>query len=282
MTASVVGAIAPKLEQAEIERSRGKPTDNLDAYDYFLRGMSAVHQWTKEANIEALRMFSKAIDLDPNFASAYGMAARCYSQRKAGGWVTDRARDIVEAERMARRAAALGTDDAVALCTAGIGLAFVVGDTDDGVALIDRALALNPDLAMAWLFSGWVNVWLGEPDLAIKHLAHAMRLSPHDPQIAMMQAATACAHFFADRIAEATSWAERSVRFQPNYFIASCVLAASSAIAGNLSEAEKAVARLRQIDPALRVSNLLDSFPIRRPEDFARWAEGLRKAGLPD
>ncbi len=282
MTASVVGAIAPKLEQAEIERSRGKPTDNLDAYDYFLRGMSAVHQWTKEANIEALRMFSKAIDLDPNFSSAYGMAARCYSQRKAGGWVTDRARDIVEAERMARRAAALGTDDAVALCTAGIGLAFVVGDTDDGVALIDRALALNPDLAMAWLFSGWVNVWLGEPDLAIKHLAHAMRLSPHDPQIAMMQAATACAHFFADRIAEATSWAERSVRFQPNYFIASCVLAASSAIAGNLSEAEKAVARLRQIDPALRVSNLLDSFPIRRPEDFARWAEGLRKAGLPD
>jgi TolB-like protein/DNA-binding SARP family transcriptional activator len=282
MTTSVVGAIAPKLEQAEIERSRSKPTDNLDAYDYFLRGMSAVHQWTKEANIEAIKMFTRAADLDPNFASTYGMLSRCYSQRRAGGWVTDRARDIVETERVARKAAALGADDAVALCTAGIGLAFVVGETDDGIALIDRALVLNPNLAMAWLFSGWVNVWLGEPDLAVANLAHAMRLSPNDPQIAMMQAATACAHFFAGRIAEATTWAERSVRLQPNYFIASCVLAASSALDSHLEEAAKAIARLRQIDPGLRISNLLDSFPIRRQEDFARWADGLRKAGLPE
>jgi tetratricopeptide (TPR) repeat protein len=135
---------------------------------------------------------------------------------------------------------------------------------------------------MAWLFSGWVNVWLGEPDVAIEHVAHAMRLSPHDPQIAMMEGATALAHFFAGRVAEATSWAEKSVRLQPNYFIATCVLAASSAIAGRLAEAEKAIARLRQIDPALRISNLLDSFPIRRQEDFARWADGLRKEGLPE
>jgi TolB-like protein len=282
ITVSVVGAIAPKLEQAEIERSRRKPTDNLDAYDYFLRGMSAVHQWTKEANIEAIQMFAKATELDPNFASAYGMLSRCYSQRKAGGWVTDRARDIVETERVARRAAALGSDDAVALCTAGIGLAFVVGETDEGIALIDRSLMLNPNLAMAWLFSGWVNVWLGEPDLAIANLAHAMRLSPNDPQVAMMQASTACAHFVADRIAEATSWAERSVRLRPNYFVASCVLAASYALGGRLEEAAKAITRLRQIDPGFRISNLLDSFPIRRQEDFARWAEGLRKAGLPE
>src|SRR5262249_38351328 len=98
----------------------------------------------------------------------------------------------------------------------------------------------------------------------------------------MRQAAPACAHFFAGRIAEATSWAERSVRLQPNYFIASCVLAASSALGGRFEEAAKAITRLRQIDPGLRISNLLDSFPIRRPEDFARWADGWRKAGLPE
>src|SRR5262249_30211159 len=112
MTASVVGAIAPKLEQAEIERSRSKPTDNLDAYDYFLRGMSAVHQWTREANIEAIQMFAKAADLDPNFASAYGMLSRCYSQRKAGGWVTDRAPAILSTQRLARTSAAPGLHDA--------------------------------------------------------------------------------------------------------------------------------------------------------------------------
>jgi TolB-like protein len=149
VTSCVVGAIGPKLEQAEIERAKRKPTENLDAYDYFLRGMSAVHLWTKEGNNEALRMFNKAIELDPDFASAYGMAARCYSQRKAGGWVTDRVHDMASVERMARRVSEVGTDDAVALCTAGIGLSFVAGEVDDGAELIDRALELNPNLALA-------------------------------------------------------------------------------------------------------------------------------------
>ena len=137
VTASVVGAIAPKLEQAEIERAKRKPTESLDAYDYFLRGMAAFHQWTREANSEALSLFYKAIELDPNFASAYGLAARCYAQRKTNGWVTDRAYEIAETARLARRAAELGRDDAVALCTAGIALAFVVGDLDGGAAYID-------------------------------------------------------------------------------------------------------------------------------------------------
>jgi len=147
VTASVVGAIAPKPEQAEIERVKYKPTASLDAYDYYLRGMAAVHLWTREGNEEALAHFQRAIELDPGFASAYGMAARCYTQRKAAGWVVDRARDIAEAERTARRAVELGKEDALALAMAGNALAYVVGDLDDGAALIDQALALNPNLA---------------------------------------------------------------------------------------------------------------------------------------
>ena len=278
----MVGAIAPKVELAEIERARRKPTESLDAYDYFLRGISAVHRWTKEGGNEALRMFRKAIEIDPNFASAYAMAVRCYSQRKAGGWVTDRDQDVAEAERLALRAAELGADDAVALCTAGIGLAFVVGETEKGATLIDRALSLNPNLAMAWLFSGWVNVWFGRPEIAVERVGHAMRLSPNDPQIAMMQAAMACAHFFADRVAEAITWAERSVALQPHYFIGACVLAVAKAAAGRIPESHKAMVRLRQIDPALRISNLWEWFPIRREEDLSRWVEGLRLAGLPE
>jgi TolB-like protein len=282
VTESVVGALVPKLEQAEMERARRKPTLNLDAYDYYLRGLSAVHLWTREGNDEALRMFGKAIELDPGFAPAYGMAARCYSQRKAGGWVTDRARDIAEVDRLARRAAELGAYDAVALATAGIGLAYVVDDTDGGAAMIDRALDLNSNLAMAWLFSGWVRAWQGNPDVAIQHVAQAMRLSPQDPQAAMMHGATACAHFFAGRIAEALSWAERSLRLQPNYFMAAAILAASTAITERHADADKAVARLRQVDPSLRLGNLAESFSIKRQDDFARLKEGLRKAGLPE
>ena len=199
VTASVVGAIAPKLEQAEIERAKRKPTESLDAYDYYLRGMASFHQWTKEANNEALRLFYRAIELDPDFASAYGMAAWCYVWRKSNGWMTDRAQEIAEAARLARRAVELGKDDAVALAQGGHALAFVVGDLDGGAAFIDRALVLNPNLATAWLLSGWMRAYLGEPDVAIEHLARAMRLSPLDPILYQMQSGIAFAHFFAGR-----------------------------------------------------------------------------------
>jgi TolB-like protein len=281
VTASVVGAIGPKLEQAEIDRAKRKPTESLDAYDYFLRGMACVHRWNREANSEALRMFYRAIELDQDFASAYGMAARCYSQRKASAWMVDRAEEVAETARLARRAAELGKDDPVALCTAGIALAFVVGERDDGAALIDRSLALNPNWAWAWLFSGWAKVWAGEPEVAIEHVTRAMRLSPHDPQIVNAQAAMASAHFFAGRYAEASRWAEVAVLEQPSHFIATCLVAASGALGGRTKEAQKAMTRLRELDPALRLSNLKELFPIRRPEDFAKWEESMRRAGLP-
>src|SRR5262249_35401258 len=139
VTISVVGAIAPRLEKAEIERAKRKPTESLDAYDYYLRGMAYVYLWTREGNEEAISAFKRPIELDPNFASAYGMAARCYSQRKVCGWFVDRKKEIAEAEWFARRAAELGKDDAEALATAGIGFGYVLGDLDEGAALTERA-----------------------------------------------------------------------------------------------------------------------------------------------
>jgi len=113
VTAKVISAIAPKLEQAEIERAKRKPTESLDAYDYFLLGMASLHQWTKESNDEALRLFPHSIELDPGFASAYGMAAWCYVWRRVNGWMGDR--DVTKVVGLARRAIELGADDAVAL-----------------------------------------------------------------------------------------------------------------------------------------------------------------------
>jgi adenylate cyclase len=282
VTASVVGAIAPKLEQAEIERAKRKPTESLDAYDYFLRGMAGVHQWSRESNIEALAHFSRAIELDPNFASAYGLAARCYAQRKSHSWVTDRKREIAEAARLARRAVELGRDDAVALVTAGISLAYVVGELDEGVDLIDRALTLNPNLAWAWLFSGWIRVWRGEPDLAIERVERAMRLSPNDQQMFNMRTALAYAHFFKQRYDEALSWAEWALREKPDSTLAACAVAASAALADRLPTAQSAAALLHQLEPGLKLSSLHELFPSRRSEDSDRLSEGLRKAGLPE
>jgi TolB-like protein/Tfp pilus assembly protein PilF len=282
VTASVVGAIAPRLEQAEIERAKRKPTESLDAYDYYLRGMAAVHRWEREANKEALSLFYKAIELDPNFASAYGMAARCYSQRKAGGWGEDRVREAAEAERLAWRAVDLGKDDALVLATAGMALAFVVDDMNNGNAFIDQALALNPNLAWGWLFSGFVKIWMGEPEVAIERVTRAMQLSPQDFQLFNMQLGNALAHFTAGRYAEALSWAEQAIRGHPNYSLAAGTFAASAALAGRLGEAETAMARLRQLHPQLRISELMETLPLRRPEDRDKWIDGLRKAGLPE
>jgi len=283
VTASVVGAIQPKLEQAEIERAKRKPTESLDAYDYYLRGVAAGHDWSREANEEALAHFLRAIELDPNFGSAYGQATRCYSRRQSSGWVIDSARERAETARLAAKAAALGSGDAVALCTAGFSLGHVVGDVEGGDAMIERALTLNPNLAVAWGFSAWAKVWLGEPALAIERAERAMRLSPQDPRLHSMQCATAYAHFLAGRDADAIAWAEKSLRERPDYgTVPIRILAAGNAHLGRQAEAEKAAARLLALDPALRLANLRELVPLRRPEHQARLAEGLRKAGLPE
>jgi len=281
ITASVVGAIAPRLEQAEIERTKRKPTANLDAYDYYLRGLAGVHEWTNESTADAIINFRQAIELDPHFAAAYGMAARCYVLRKSGGWMTDH--DLPEVARLARRAAELGKDDAVALGTAGLALSFFVGLHEDGKALTDRAISLNPNFAMAWMWSGWVRVWLGETETAVERVRHALRLSPKDhPHSYSMFSALAFAHFFAGRKEEAASWAEMAVREKSNLLITLTIAAASSALAGRLEDAARALAQLRQLHPTLRMENLRKLFPIRRPEDFAKLAEGMRVAGLPE
>ena len=101
VTASVAGSIAPKLEEAETERAKRRPTENLNAYDYFLRGMASFYRYTKEANSEALHLFQRAIEIDPHFAAAYGMAARCYAPRNTRCWMVDRSRETAEATRLA-------------------------------------------------------------------------------------------------------------------------------------------------------------------------------------
>ena len=179
VTASVVGAIAPKLEQAEIERAKRKPTENLDAYDYYLRwlgGSSSVDQGGQRGRTVAIFIVpSNSIPISPR---PTGWRRGSYSQRKASGWVTDRQREITETARLARQAAELGRDDAVALSTAGIRPSVCCWRPMKAKLLIGRALALNPNLAWAWLFSGWVRVWLGEPEAAIERRVSCPAFEP--------------------------------------------------------------------------------------------------------
>jgi TolB-like protein/class 3 adenylate cyclase/Flp pilus assembly protein TadD len=280
VTQSVVGAIAPKLEQAEIDRVKRKPTESLDAYDYYLRGMAAFHAFTRSANAEAVAHFSRACELDPGFAAAWGMAARCYAQRKGFAWVVDHDKEGAEARRLARMATTLGRDDAIALAAGGFALV-LYGEVPDGDAFLDQALVVNPNLAWAWHISGFSKALSGQPEAAVKHATHAMRLSPQDPQFFAMRAVVALGHYLAGRYDEAYPWAEAALREKPNFLIAAGTAAASAALTGRPDDAARAMGRMRQVNPDLRLSNLGEWLPFQRPEDIDAWADGLRKSGLP-
>jgi TolB-like protein len=282
VTLDVVGAIAPKLQQAEMERAKRKPTESLDAYDYYLRGTASAYRLSKESVTQALGLLHRAIELDPEFASAHGASAWCYYLRRVNGWTTDPEQDIVEVIRLAGMVAELGKDDSAALSYAGLSLGHVASEAEAGIALANRALVLNRNLAAAWYASGSLGVLRGDLDDAIDHLARAMRLSPLDPQTYFTLSYTALAHFFAGRHNDAWPLAERACQEQQNFLLSLRVAAASNASAGRLNEARGFVARALQLDPELRISNLNRRIGPLAPDRFGKYAEALRMAGVPE
>ena len=277
---SVVGAIATQLERAEIRRAKLKPTDSLDAYDCYLRGLAAFHRHTRQAMDEALPFFHKAIELDPEYAAAYGMAAWCHCWRKLNRWMAVGEQETAEAKALACRAIELGRNDAIALARGAHALGHFGGGIDRCNDLLDQALALDPNLAVAWLFSGYLRIWRGEPDAAIERFEHALRLDPFDPEVLRIQAGMAMAHLLAGRFDAASVWAEKAYGEMPTFVMAIAVIVASHALAGKTDEAQQALHLLRRIDPALRVSDLGGWLPFHAPADAARLADGLRRAGL--
>jgi len=278
ITSRVVGALAPKLEQAEIEYAKRKPTESLNAYDCYMRGLAGFHRGSRQSLTEAIHFFDRAIELDPGFASAYGMAAWCCVIRNNNGWLPN-----TEVERMtslAKHAGRLGKDDPIALGVSGVVLAQVVGDLTAGAALLDRALTLGPNLAAVWHLSGWVRLYLGQAELAIDHMQRALRLNPLDPLHYAAQNGLAAAHFLAGQYDAAASWADRALHEQPNYTPAIRMAAASYALAGEIDKARSYMARVLKIDPTLRASNLKGLVPFRGSADAARYVDGLRRAGL--
>ena len=282
VTQNVIGAIGPKLEQAEIDRAKRKPTESLDAYDLFLRGMASFDRRTQADNEDALQFFYAAMKRDHEFASAYALAAACYCQRKANGWVLDRPQEIVEATRLAAQASVLGRDDAVALCWSGWALAYVAHDLHRGSAMFERALVLNSNLAIAWHWGGWIKYWSGDVDEGLERLARAERLSPLDPLQFHKQSAIAHGYFFADRHEEALSFARKALHEAPTSHAALRIAAASAALAPSHTEAEQFVRRLQQRDPQLRVSNLRDALGPYQPVMLEKYEDALRRAGLPE
>ena len=281
VASAVVGAVAPTVEQAEVELARTKATDNLDAYDCYMKAAASIYRWDRKDIEEAERLLDKAIELDPEFASPYGIAAWCIAWRLVHRWIDDLPGDARRCGAMARRAVELAKDDAAVLGAAGYSLAMVLGALDEGIELLDRAVVLNPNLARAWAMSAVIQNLYGNPELAIEHNEKAMRLSPRDVAFHLIMHTSARACFYAGRYDEAIAWSMKAMRQSPRghdqslpHLIASCALTQRHA------EAEAACRRLREIDPQFRISTFLPATRHRRPEDLVRLKEGLRLAGV--
>ena len=202
--------------------------------------------------------------------------------RKSNGWMVDRAAETAETDRLARLGADLGRADAVSLAWSAHALAHVVGDIGAGVALIDHALRLNPNLAVAWQRSGWIHVYAGKPEVAIEHVHTAMRLSPLDPLMHLAFSAVAYGYFFLDDLDQSSTWSDRALQMRPDWPAALRVLAMSHALAGRERPAQEAMKRLRRLQPALRISNLHEQIFLKRPEHMEKFINAMRKAGLPE
>jgi TolB-like protein len=280
LVTSVVGAIAPQLEKAEIDRARRDMTGDLAAYDLYLRGLASWNRWTREENARALQLFNAAIAKDRDFSTPYGLAASCHLFAKANDWASSF--DEQEISRLVERAADIGVDDAVALCWAGHVHAYFFRDLDRALLLIERALDLDVNLAVAWQRSGWVRGYAGDSDEAIESLTKAIRLNPLDPRVFLTQSAMAFAHFIAGRDDEAAGWAAMALRVKPGWLPALRMAVASNAMRGEAEEARRALEAYLGIDPNVSIARICEYYPMRRDADRRRLVAAMRTAGVPD
>ncbi|TXL71385.1 tetratricopeptide repeat protein [Vineibacter terrae] len=282
MAEGVVGVIAPQVERAEIERAMRKPTGSLDAYDCYLRALPHFYTLTRKGVDQALALLDRAIAIDPHFALAKALAARCYAWRNPHGWAAAPEAEKANAVRLGQEALRDGADDPTVLWMVGFALWQLRVDPERALALYERALALNPNCAQALALHGWALATAGRPDEAVPPLLKAIRLSPYDSESFFTMTALGCTYLMAGRFDEAITWTSRALRERPSFAPALRFHAACLAELGRVAEARDTVSHLLQQEPTLTVSALRQRAPIFDAKLMDAYLDGLRKAGLPE
>ena len=282
ITESVVGAIEPSLRLAEIERSKRKRPDDMDAYDLYLRALPLLHAIRPGENEEALNLLHRAIELDPNYAPALAMLAWAYEERLTRAWGEYGEDDKGTAIALARRAIDADRNDALVLAIAGFVLVMIARDYPRGLQAAQRARELNPNIAFVSFMIGVVQSISGEPEKGLPYIEAAIRISPGDPGAFFFYTSAALAHLMCDRPAEALEMAARSAQIYPDWDTTWRVQAAALMQLGREQDARGAVARLLELAPDLTISGLRERWPIRDTGALEKILESLQRAGLPE
>ena len=285
VASSVAGAIEPKLRLSEIARATRKPTESLGAYDLYLRAVAQFHKHTEEGTREVVALAKRALAIDPSYAPAAALIGWCRVLQRMQGWGAVSDAEIGEAVLLARQAIEAGRDDPDALWMAGHTVALFVGEHSTALAAIDRALALNPNSALAWNARGWVLGFQDQPIPAIEVHQQAIRLSPLDPLAYFFAAGLAVAHLAAGQYEEAIEWADRTLLAQPRAIVAMRVKLVCLAHLGRTADARDWLTRVLALQPGLTIAAWKASYATRAvwsAEFLALFVDGMRKAGVPE
>ena len=260
------------MQAAETARSAGRPTADLTAYDLYLRA-HAMYFSSAWQIPEALRLLEEAIACDPRYGPALAHAAVCCNRLVIDGRSEDPAADRLKGVDFARRALEVAGDDPGILVDAASTLAYFGEDIGAMMALVDRALMLNPNYARGWHISGVLRMFAGQPDTAIEHAEASLRLSPR-ARIGSSLSFIGAAHFLSRRFDEAVPKLLLAIQDDPGYPTPYRWLAACYAHMGRLDDAREIVARLRAVTPVV----IPDTSYLRNPEHRALFLSGLRLA----
>jgi TolB-like protein len=284
VAANVSATIAPALQAAEMKRTERKPTENLTAYDLFLR--ASRHQRDNvEQNRESLRLLYRAIELDPSYAAAYGLAAFCHFWQKVFAWVSPSDPALQEGVRLGHLAVEHGQNDSEALWMAAQTCAMLAGELGQAVDWVDKSTALNPNSPSAWWTGCLIRAFLGKSEQALENAARASRLDPLDPLSSTHSTGAGLAHFFAGRYEHAASMADQVLAKEPAFPPALRLKVAACGRLGRIDDGRAAIARLLTARPRETVAVIEDyySAPLREnPSGLQDYLDGLRQAGLRD
>ena len=279
ITQRIAATVAPELEMAQHRRGVKKRTTNMDAWDYYQRGMSAFHKFNREANAEARAMFERAIELDPSYAQAYRALADTHCVDAWRHWAVSRADTIAKAVAAGQRAVALDPVDASIRVTFGIAL-LQARRFEQAISEQERALELNPNDAFAYAYLGVALAHAGRPTEALRKIEKALQLSPaRDERADFLLSHLARIHLNLRHYEEAAEWARKAIN-RRSYAETYVTLASSLGHLSRLAEARTALDECERIEPG-RVQKQfhLDPGSYQNHADHEHILDGLRKAG---
>jgi adenylate cyclase len=276
VTQKIVAALEVKLTEGEQERLGRPLTNNIEAYDYYLRGLDLHPYSTEEANARAQQMFAKAVELDPQFAAAYAGLGWAYFDQWSLGWSQD-LQTLEQAFALAQQAIAV--DPLLPHGHRLLGIAYLWKKHYElAIAEVERALALDPNHADAYVALGDIFNWAGRAEETAPLVEKAMRLNPQYPLWYLWDLGHA--YYLTGRYEEAIATFKRVLARNPDFMPAHAYLAVIHSELGLKEEARAAGVEFLRLSPQLSLDALKQRLPYKDPAVLERVLNAARKAGL--